>query len=64
MTTTQREEMLHTGELLLDEARKAGIRVWIGETGSVLWVPKRSRYFNQKLHTCADVVKMALEVEK
>ena len=64
MTIAQRESVLHTGELLLDEARKFGVCVWLGEkTGNVLWVPKRSRYFNEQLQKHTNEVKIALENE-
>lgn len=56
--------MLHVGELLLDEARRAGIRVWTGRTGNLLWIPKWSSYFNEQLRIHKGAVKMALELEQ
>jgi hypothetical protein len=56
----QHEALLHTGELLLDEARRARIQVWIGKTGSLLWSPKRSNYFNEMLRENDYAVKLAI----
>lgn len=63
-TTAQRERMLHTGELILDEARRAGIKVWIGEAGGLLRTNCRMRpYFTRMFRDYEYQVKLALEYE-